>query len=106
MVIFLKDNIFLKLTFDIENTPKRLIKFFELTEENKEIFLELQDFRSWKEAKVTSGWINIDELNNNLESKIIPNLFFAWEILDITGKTWWFNLQFAWTSWYIVWKSL
>jgi hypothetical protein len=29
------------------------LKFFELSEENKEINLELQDYRSWKEAKVT-----------------------------------------------------
>ncbi len=103
---FIKENIFLKLTFNLEKTPKRIIKFFDLSEENLEILLELQDFRTWKEAKVTSGWINIDELTNNLESKIVPWLYFAWEILDITGKTGWYNLQFAWTSWHIVGKSI
>lgn len=103
---FIKENITLKLTFNLEKTPKRITKFFNLSEENLEVILELQDFRTWKEAKVTSGWINIDELTNNLESKLIPWLYFAWEILDITGKTWWFNLQFAWTSWHIVWKNL
>lgn len=103
---FLKENISLKLTFSFEKTPKRLIKYFELSEINQEIVLELQDFRSWKEAKVTSGWISLDELNNNLESKVISDLYFAWEILDITWKTWWFNLQFAWTSGYIVGKNL
>lgn len=103
---YLKDNIFIKLTFDIEKTPKRVLKFFELSEENKEINLELQDYRSWKEAKVTWWWINLDELTNNLESKLIPWLYFAGEILDVTWKTWWFNLQFAWTSWSVVGKSL
>lgn len=104
--IYIKDNIFIKLSFLVEKTPKRVLKFFDLSEENKEINLELQDYRSWKEAKVTWWWINLDELNNSLESKLVPWLYFAWEILDITWKTWWFNLQFAWTSWSVVGKSL
>lgn len=103
---FIKENITLKLTFNLEKTPKRVVAFFELNEENIEIFLELQDYRTWKEAKVTWGWISIDELTNALESKHIPGLYFAGEILDITGKTWWFNLQFSWTSWHIVGKNL
>ncbi|MDD5770592.1 MAG: NAD(P)/FAD-dependent oxidoreductase [Candidatus Gracilibacteria bacterium] len=103
---FLKENIVLKLTFDLDKTPKRVIKFFELSQENTEIFLDLQDFRSWKESKVTSGGINIDELTNNFESKLVPNLYFAGEILDITGKTGGYNLQFAWSSGYVVGKSL
>lgn len=103
---FIKENITLKLTFNLEKTPKRVLAFFELNEENIEIFLELQDYRTWKEAKVTWWWISIDELTNALESKLIPWLYFAGEILDITGKTWWFNLQFSWTSWHIVGKNL
>lgn len=104
---FIKENISLKLSFEnIDNIPKRVVKFFEITEENNEIFLELQDYRTWKEAKVTGGGIKIDELTNHLESKFIPWLYFAWEILDITGKTGGFNLQFSWTSWYVVGKKL
>jgi len=103
---FIKENIILKFIFNLEKTPKRVVKFFNLDENNFEIYLELQDFRTWKEAKVTWGWIKIDELTNSLESKLVPWLYFAWEIIDITGKTWWFNLQFAWTSWNIVGKSL
>lgn len=103
---FLKENISLKLTFELEKTPKRIVQFFSLDEENSSIVLELQDYRTWKEAKVTGWGIKLDELTNKLESKLIPWLYFAWEILDITGKTWWFNLQFAWTSGYTVGKSL
>lgn len=103
---YIKENIFLKLTFSLENIPKRLVWFFWLTQDENEVTLNLQDYRSWREAKVTWWWINIDELTNNLESKIIPNLYFWWEILDITWKTWWFNLQLAWTTWYVIWKSL
>jgi hypothetical protein len=103
---FIRENIVIKLYFNNEITPKRIIKFFNLNEENKEVNLDLQDYRTWKEAKVTWWWVKIDELTNNLESKLIPWLYFAWEILDITWKTWWFNLQFAWTSWHIVGKNL
>lgn len=103
---FLKEYIVLKLTFDREKTPKRVIKFCDLNDENKEFYLELQDYRTWKEAKVTGGWIKLDELTHHLESKIISWLYFAGEILDITGKTGWFNLQFAWTSAHVVGKNL
>lgn len=103
---FIKDNITLKLIFNLENSPKRVVKFFDLNTENSEIIIKLQDCRTWKEAKVTWWWVKIDELTNNLESKIVPWLYFAWEILDITWKTGWFNLQFAWTSWHIVGKNL
>lgn len=103
---FIKDYITLKLSFDIENTPKRIIKHFDVTQENNEINLELQDYRTWKESKVTGWGIKLDELSNHLESKLIPWLYFAGEILDITGKTGGFNLQFAWTSGYVVGKNL
>lgn len=103
---FLKENISLKLTFSLEKTAKRLVQFFTLDEENNSITLELQDYRTWKEAKVTWGGIKIDELTNKLESKLIPWLYFAGEILDVTGKTGGFNLQFAWTSGYAVGKNL
>ncbi len=103
---YLKENIYIKLTFTLESTPKRIVKFFDLENElnlTQEIFL--QDFRTRREAKVTTWWVKLDELDNNLQSKLTKNLYFAWEILDITGKTGWYNLQFCWTTWAIVWKS-
>jgi predicted Rossmann fold flavoprotein len=104
---YILKNIFIKLTFDLENSPKRVVSFFGLdNEENLSKILELQDYRTWKEAKVTGGWVSLDELTNNLESKFVTGLYFAWEILDITGKTWGFNLQFAWTSANVVGKNL
>lgn len=103
---FIKENIYVTLDFDLGNTPKKLKSFFNLSLENTKINLSLQDYRSWREAKVTWWWIKVDELTNNLESKLVKNLYFAWEILDITWKTWWFNLQLSWTSWFIVWQNI
>lgn len=103
---YILDNIALKLEFNLEKTPKRIVQFFELNPEKLEIILDLQNWRSWKEAKLTWGWVLLDELSNNLESKKNSWLYFAWEALDLSGKTWWFNLQLAWSTWYIVGTSI
>jgi len=96
----IKEDLFLELYFDLENTPKRIKSFFELEKnlENEAILIELQGYRSWKEAKVSWGWVSIDELDNFMQSKKQKGLFFIWEVVDITWKTWWFNLQWAWSS--------
>lgn len=52
----------------------------------------------WEEF-VTAWWINLSELDyKTLESKLIKNLYFSGEILDVDAVTWWFNLQFCWSS--------
>jgi hypothetical protein len=85
---YILQNIYIKLTFSGEVIPKRIQTFFGLdNEENREQILELQDYRTWKEAKVTGGGVNLDELDKNLQSKYVPGLYFAGEILDLTGKT-------------------
>ncbi|MDD3144481.1 MAG: aminoacetone oxidase family FAD-binding enzyme [Candidatus Gracilibacteria bacterium] len=98
---YIIDNLSLNLTFDLEKTPKRLVKFFELKEDNIEVNLELQNWRSWKEAKATGGGIDTDELDNHMQSKKYPGLYFIGEVVDVTGKTGGFNLQWAWSSAYV-----
>ncbi len=49
-------------------------------------------------AQVTKGGVNMDEISDELESKICKNLFFAGEILDIDGDCGGYNLQWAFTS--------
>ena len=100
---YLSDNLIIELEFNLENLPKKIIKFFELEkqEKNNKIILELHSLRSLKEAKITTGWIDLDELDNNMQSKKQKGLFFVWEVVDVTWKTWGFNLQWAWSSSYI-----
>lgn len=58
---------------------------------------------TFKEEFVTAGGISLNEVDHNtMESKIIPNLFFAGEVLDIDGITGGFNFQNAWTTGWIV----
>ena len=67
----------------------------------KDFKLTVQDFRSIEEAIITSGGINIKEVNpKTMESKIIEGLFFAGEILDVDGYTGGFNLQIAYSTGY------
>jgi len=52
-----------------------------------------------KEEFVTAGGIACNEVHfKTMESKIVPNLYFAGEILDIDGVTGGFNFQNAWTT--------
>ena len=79
---------------------KRLKKAFNLSENNLEIEFNINSLKSWKEAKVTAWGVHTNELTKFLESKKFPGLFFIGEVVDITGHTWWFNLQWAWSSGY------
>ncbi|TFI51610.1 NAD(P)/FAD-dependent oxidoreductase [Mastigocladus laminosus UU774] len=56
----------------------------------------------FKEEFVTCGGVNLKEINfKTMESKLVPGLFFAGEILDIDGITGGFNFQSAWTTAYL-----
>ena len=53
-------------------------------------------------AEVTAGGISTDEISSKtMESKICPKLFFAGEVMDITGDLGGFNLQWAFSSGYV-----
>lgn len=61
--------------------------------------------RSWPSAQVTAGGINTAEIDEKtMESKLVPGLFFAGEVMDIDGQCGGFNLQWAWSSGYIAGK--
>jgi len=57
---------------------------------------------TFKEEFVTAGGIQLSEIDvNTMQSKVIPHLYFAGEILDVDGITGGFNFQHAWTSGFI-----
>ena len=65
----------------------------------KNFELEISKFRPIEEAIITSGGINIKEINpKTMESKIVPDLYFAGEIIDVDGYTGGFNLQIAYST--------
>jgi len=63
--------------------------------------LKTNGHHRFKEEFVECGGISLKELSPNYASKVIPNLYFGGEILDIDGVTGGFNFQNAWTSSYL-----
>lgn len=63
--------------------------------------------KEFQNAQVTVGGVDtIDVDSNSLESKIIKDLYFAGEILDVDGDCGGFNLQWAWSSAYFAVNSI
>ena len=62
---------------------------------------------AFKDEFVTCGGISLKAVNpSTLESRHVPHLFFAGEVLDIDGITGGFNFQAAWTTAYTVARSI
>ena len=69
-----------------------ILKRYELT---------IKGFRPVEEAIITSGGINIKEINpKTMESKLVKGLYFAGEIMDVDSDTGGFNLQIAYSTGY------
>lgn len=67
----------------------------------KDFEIYVSNFRSIEEAIITSGGINIKEINpKTMESKLVKGLYFAGEIIDVDSYTGGFNLQIAYSTGY------
>jgi len=58
----------------------------------------------YENAQVCAGGVTLDEITLQMESKLVPGLFFAGELLDVDGRCGGYNLQWAWTSGYLAGK--
>ena len=68
----------------------------------KHLSFTVKKYRPVDEAIVTSGGINIKEINSStMESKIVSGLYFAGEIIDVDAYTGGFNLQIAFSTGYL-----
>lgn len=67
----------------------------------KNFEIKIRSLRPISEAIVTSGGISVKEINpKTMESKLVKNLFFAGEVLDVDAFTGGFNLQIAFSTGY------
>ena len=74
-------------------------KRLQLVQLLKHFTLEITGFRPVEEAIVTSGGVSVKEINpKTMQSKIIPNLYFAGEVIDVDAYTGGFNLQIAFST--------
>ena len=62
---------------------------------------------TFKEEFVTCGGVNLKEIDlDTMESKIVPGIYFAGEVLNIDGETGGFNFQSAWSTGYLAAKAV
>ncbi len=85
-------------------------KVNSITKEERKAFLEslkhlsftVKKYRPVDEAIVTSGGINVKEINaSTMESKLVKGLYFAGEVIDVDAYTGGFNLQIAFSTGYL-----
>ena len=110
-------------TFLSEFLPEKLIPFIlnfssipktkkisDLTKEErlrlikviKGIEFNVTGLLGFDKAMITSGGISLKEVDSKtMKSKIINNLYFAGEVLDIDGPSGGYNLQVCWTTGYV-----
>ncbi|MBN2048729.1 MAG: aminoacetone oxidase family FAD-binding enzyme [Anaerolineaceae bacterium] len=85
-------------------TIKQSRKLFELLTCFELVVTGTRDFEF---AQLSSGGVSLSEVNSQtLASRIVPNLFFAGEILDVQGPCGGYNLQWAFSSGVIAGRSL
>ena len=84
-------------------------KVNEISKEERQRFVKLMKafpatltgLRDYNEAIITKGGVNVKEINPaTMESKIVPGVYFAGEVLDLDALTGGFNLQIAWATAY------
>lgn len=70
-----------------------LVNFF------KHLELNFESLAGYEKAMVTSGGVATKEINSQtMQSKIVNNLYFAGEIIDVDGPTGGYNLQMCWST--------
>lgn len=68
----------------------------------KEMTFTVGSLRGWNEAIITRGGVDVREVNpSTMESRLVKNLYFAGEMLDVDALTGGFNLQIAWSTGYL-----
>ena len=99
---------FLKEIFDLLGLTEIRISDLKKADENKilsymkEMKLTARETLSIKAAQVTSGGVKVKEINaSTMESKLIKNLYFAGEVIDIDAETGGYNLQMAFSTGYL-----
>ena len=67
----------------------------------KNLTLTLTGLRGFNEAIITQGGVSVKQINpTTMESKLVKNMYFAGEVIDVDAVTGGFNLQIAWSTAY------
>jgi len=70
------------------------------------LVIPLQGTLGFEKAEVTAGGVPLDEVDSRtMQSKRVPGLFFAGEVLDLDGPIGGFNFQAAWSTGWLAGQS-
>jgi predicted Rossmann fold flavoprotein len=73
----------------------------------KKLTFHITRLGDYNEAVITKGGIDVKEVNpSTMESKLINNVYFAGEVLDLDALTGGYNLQIAWSTAYLAGNSV
>ena len=68
--------------------------------------MEVEGFVGYERCVVTAGGINTEDVTpKTLESRLVPGLYFAGEVLDLDADTGGYNLQTAFSTGYLAGQS-
>ena len=71
----------------------------EIILSSKSVIYDVKGAGGWKEAQCTTGGVSWDDFNwETMESKVIPGIYFAGEIIDYSGPCGGYNLENAWVT--------
>lgn len=82
---------------------KKLCQLFSLM---KNFTVEVVGTKSFDNAQVTAGGVDLSEITENFEIKKIPGMYVTGEMIDIDGRCGGYNLHFAFLSGYMAASSL
>jgi hypothetical protein len=78
----------------------------KLVQVAKRLRLPLRGTLGFEKAEVTSGGVSLDEVDSRtMQSKLVPGLFLAGEILDLDGPIGGYNFQAAWSTGWLAGRS-
>src|SRR3989339_1882259 len=93
------------LSSDI-NKLLRSLDILGLAEILKNWKMDIYSFTSYERAVITAGGVSLDEIiSKNMKSRLVQNLWFAGEVIDLDGDTGGYNLQIAFSTGFLAGKS-
>ena len=84
-----------------QDTPSKDIPqnaLYRMADIIKDLNVRIDGTNGFREAQICLGGVPCGELTDDLESRIVPHLYFCGEILDLHGDCGGYNLQLAWST--------
>ncbi len=100
LVVFLLDRLFIDKEKKVNQIGKQ--EMGRVVAEMKSMSISIEGVMGFDQAMVTGGGVSLKEIDSKtMKSKLVKNLYFAGEVIDIIGRTGGYNLQACWSTGYV-----